>query len=415
MENNELRLKEAMKLFLETEKNKYSEIEIPTYIDEKERINKVYIENIEYSSISNQVKVTLLYHTYYKKIERYTQVDYVKTPIYSDVLVKENRVEEYISANLKEFEALRFHKVEPIRESAYFIIAITSKEESTPKWAKDYFIEYYHHHIVTDLKEEYEKEKDTYIFNIEKVNNEIALLNRKINKLNKNNNDEEASLYTYVNKGINLGFKNHKLLSKWAFKRAKSIDNKLLNKSKEVKELSLQEEELKNKKAQNEAGIALLNRDYQDKMIKENMKYEFDKTGVVNYANSYDHFEGEVDDIDIVSYGYVENTCNEKFVSVKDKSLEKYDLVNIIALYVLKNVSKNEYYIGVSFDISDTLKCITNSKLHKDSLLKQLLDELNEDSYDIFEIYVERSNNKEELITKFKELKEKYKARYSVL
>ena len=43
------------------------------------------------------------------------------------------------------------------------------------------------------------------------------------------------------------------------------------------------------------------------------------------------------------------------------------------------------------------------------------LDELNEDSYDIFEIYVERSNNKEELITKFKELKEKYKARYSVL
>ena len=150
-------------------------------------------------------------------------------------------------------------------------------------------------------------------------------------------------------------------------------------------------------------------------MIKENMKYEFDKTGVVNYANSYDHFEGEVDDIDIVSYGYVENTCNEKFVSVKDKSLEKYDLVNIIALYVLKNVSKNEYYIGVSFDISDTLKCITNSKLHKDSLLKQLLDELNEDSYDIFEIYVERSNNKEELITKFKELKEKYKARYSVL
>ena len=250
MENNELRLKEAMKLFLETEKNKYSEIEIPTYIDEKERINKVYIENIEYSSISNQVKVTLLYHTYYKKIERYTQVDYVKTPIYSDVLVKENRVEEYISANLKEFEALRFHKVEPIRESAYFIIAITSKEESTPKWAKDYFIEYYHHHIVTDLKEEYEKEKDTYIFNIEKVNNEIALLNRKINKLNKNNNDEEASLYTYVNKGINLGFKNHKLLSKWAFKRAKSIDNKLLNKSKEVKELSLQEEELKNKKAQ---------------------------------------------------------------------------------------------------------------------------------------------------------------------
>lgn len=415
MENNELRLKEAMKLFLEIEKNKYSEIEIPTYIDEKERINKVYIENIEYSSISNQVKVTLLYHTYYKKIERYTQVDYVKTPIYSDVLVKENRVEEYISANLKEFEALRFHKVEPIRESAYFIIAITSKEESTPKWAKDYFIEYYHHHIVTNLKEEYEKEKDAYIFNIEKVNNEIALLNRKINKLNKNNNDEEASLYTYVNKGINLGFKNHKLLSKWAFKRAKSIDNKLLNKSKEVKELSLQEEELKNKKAQNEAGIALLNRDYQDKMIKENMKYEFDKTGVVNYANSYDYFEGEVDDIDIVSYGYVENKCNEKFVSVKDKSLEKYDLVNIIALYVLKNVSKNEYYIGVSFDISDTLKCITNSKLHKDSLLKQLLDELNEDSYDIFEIYVERSNNKEELITKFKELKEKYKARYSVL
>ena len=415
MENNELRLKEAMKLFLETEKNKYSEIEIPTYIDEKERINKVYIENIEYSSISNQVKVTLLYHTYYKKIERYTQVDYVKTPIYSDVLVKENRVEEYISANLKEFEALRFHKVEPIRESAYFIIAITSKEESTPKWAKDYFIEYYHHHIVSDLKEEYEKEKDTYIFNIEKVNNEIALLNRKINKLNKNNNDEEASLYTYVNKGINLGFKNHKLLSKWAFKRAKSIDNKLLNKSKEVKELSLQEEELKNKKAQNEAGIALLNRDYQDKIIKENIKYEFDKTGVVNYANSYDYFEGEVEDIDIVSYGYVENKCNEKFVSVKDKSLEKYDLVNIIALYVLKNVSKNEYYIGVSFDISDTLKCITNSKLHKDSLLKQLLDELNEDSYDIFEIYVERSNNKEELITKFKELKEKYKARYSVL
>ena len=28
------------------------------------KINKVYVENIEYSSISNQVKVTLLYHTY---------------------------------------------------------------------------------------------------------------------------------------------------------------------------------------------------------------------------------------------------------------------------------------------------------------------------------------------------------------
>ena len=160
MENIELRLKDAMKLYLNQEKNKYSEIDIPSFVDEKEKINKVYVESIEYSSISNQVKVTLLYHTYYKKIERYTQVNYVKTPVYSDILVKENRVVEYIDANLKEFEAIRFHKVEAIRESAYFIIAIANKEESTPKWAKDYFIEYYHNHIVTNIKDEYEKEKN---------------------------------------------------------------------------------------------------------------------------------------------------------------------------------------------------------------------------------------------------------------
>ena len=412
---NELRLKDAMKLFLEQEKNKYSEIEVPSFVDEKERINKVYVESIEYSSISNQVKVTLLYHTYYKKIERYSQVNYVKTPIYSDILTKENRVVEYIECNLKELEAIRFHKVEAIRESAYFIIAIANKEESTPRWARDYFIEYYHNHIVTSLKEEYEKEKDAHIFRIEKVNQEISLLNRKINKLNKNNNDEEASLYTYVNKGINLGFKNHKLLSRWYFKKAKRIDNMLLNKFNEVKELSLKEEELKNKKSESEASIALLNKDYQDKMMEETNRYRYDKTGEVIYFEADSYYGSEVEDIDIVSYDYKENIYKENFVNVKDSSLNKYCLTNIIALYVLKNVNKNEYYIGVSFDMNDTLKCITNSKFNKDSLLKQLIDELNEESNDLFEIYVERSNDREKLITKFKELKEKYKARYSIL
>ena len=415
MENIELRLKDAMKLYLNQEKNKYSEIDIPSFVDEKEKINKVYVENIEYSSISNQVKVTLLYHTYYKKIERYTQVNYVKTPVYSDILVKENRVVEYIEANLKEFEAVRFHKVEAIRESAYFIIAVANREESTPKWAKDYFIEYYHNHIVTNLKDEYEKEKDTYLYSIEKVNREIAIITQKINKLSKSNNDEETSLYTYVNRGINLGFKNYKLLSRFAFKRAKHIDNKLLNKFNEINELTNKEEELKNKRSESEASIALLNKDYQDKMMKETSRYQYDKLGVISYNDSYSDYDYEVDDFDIVSYNYEEKKYEEKFVSVKDKSLEKYNLTNIIALYVLKNVSRNEYYIGVSFDIDETLKCITNSKFKKDSLISQIIEELNEYSNDIFEIYVERSNNKEYLISKFKELKEKYKARYSIL
>jgi hypothetical protein len=149
--------------------------------------------------------------------------------------------------------------------------------------------------------------------------------------------------------------------------------------------------------------------------MKETSRYQYDKLGVISYNDSYSDCDYEVDDFDIVSYNYEEKKYEEKFVSVKDKSLEKYNLTNIIALYVLKNVSRNEYYIGVSFDIDETLKCITNSKFKKDSLISQIIEELNEYSNDIFEIYVERSNNKEYLISKFKELKEKYKARYSIL
>ena len=364
------------------------------------------IAYIDFKETTRVAKIMFRKTVYYRTVERYVQQNYEKYPIYSDWKTKTSTFQRSVKLTNAVLESLEAHSDEFIRQFAFEIITNLANDELVPSW-----------YIKECISEDYRaKFKDLEKIKTDKwttLEKDVADLNALIQSKNIDLQANEKIRHKNIRKFISLLKKLEKtfahkasliksifsfciyryfgsqkrlaILDKKRERLSKTLDS-LSDASRKIKaEISLIEDEIKNKKR-----------------IFEEEKQQIENT----VRDLRAECSKKLQEVTPLPTSYIEE---EKFTPLKKLLAWEYE--KIVGCYIIRNTENQRCYVGQSKDVIKRLKqhfhgTVPNNIIFAEDYYSALPE--NRDS--LFEFKIYPCQTKDELDRTEKQLIEEYDA-----
>lgn len=369
-----------------------------------ERAPSYSVKRVEFNPISRNAKIEIHQVQQYKKIIKYIQRDYVKTPIYSGWLSKEKTISKSIKLTNSELEGLNNHFDPIIKMLAEDIIIALNNAELFPSW----FIKTYLRRELNEDLRTYQKELGYYTerqkSEIQQQKNRIAgYKNDKLPtlKILSKQQKKKEKLFAKITKLESLkpsAIKNIFSLGIYAYLRSqarKNALNSMLEKvntaidesDKIIAGVNQKIEACNNAIKTCNSNIRKKQKEYEDKKAARTLEYDKQYAEVTPLSTTIAH--------------------DDSFQMLKSFGGLTYE--KIIGVYIIHNLEKDKYYVGQSKDIMKRIKQHFNGTIPKNPIFAEdYYTSQMENKEDIFEVKIIPCETKDELDKLEKELISKY-------
>lgn len=237
-----LRLQNASELYKEVliKKNEEMKNLIPS-VSYPNEVLKYYLKNVEYDYVTSTISVIFEVFKYRRKIVRYEQYNYVKTPVYSkpykialkDKIIKIKFKSGDVSLILSNDDVL-------IRENYKLILLHLNNITLLPEDFQRELLDYYHKNILSNNDREIENIKKYYQSEQNKLATSMSKTINKIEVWKQYLNIAERKMNALYKKYFNIIFVKDSLLKKILTFGLMSPNNRIKRYSKKFNKLNIQ-------------------------------------------------------------------------------------------------------------------------------------------------------------------------------
>lgn len=438
MLNTESRLLEGAKLYYSRAKAKIeSEMRNPPSIRYPEKITRNYFNRVEDRG-KGEYAAVFFQRTFYKKIERYRQVNNVKYPIYSAPLWKDKEVAIKIRPNPSLFNELKNNDNSDLAKNAMIIISCFADPKLYPSWAQEEFLSLVHSAKSKEIADKAKLETETANAELSVVTNSRAHSETELASLIKQMQSLEAAMRKRLQKAIKSGFHQHKYLATVFSLGLASPKRKAVRSKKKASSLQREltsvvdqyEESLiaykKNVEREATCKDALSQAEALNAYAKEleDAQYAFDK------SNIHQPFIGAIPPQDPpkptwpkaeLKYNYqtlVKEPTGDMsgFAPFDDPSFTKYIGFEVVGVLVIHNKETNAFMAGVTLDVGASLTNLAKAKkgrYHDKEMRSQA--KAAHSKTDLFEVLVLINSNKDSLLEQLENALDAYRAHFVVI
>ena len=101
------------------------------------------------------------------------------------------------------------------------------------------------------------------------------------------------------------------------------------------------------------------------------------------------------------------------FINVYDESIKKMKGLDIIAVYVIRNIETNSFYLGLSLDMEKSISKAFSYSLPKNlAMLKEYKNSKLENKSSLFEIKMKIATSKDELLKGYRTFNREFRGKF---
>ena len=397
--------------------------------DYPHKVEKVYFLSVDRLT-GGFFQVKFLHRSYYKKIERYHQVNNRKYPVYSLPLHKDKESVIKIKPSLSYFSSLKESDIKEISEHALLIISYFDDPSFYPEYAQETFLELAHEKALSDIKEMSAIKVKAAKSNADKARHEKEKLESSLREGKAKQTSYEKAFYGLLSKAIEAGFNQHKIRSSiltLGILSPSLVYERCIKKAMKV-QWSQKVHASLNARHQAQYDEALIafnraNKAYEEavgfgqiELEQEEAQYAFDKAHISEPfidPKIEEEQGGFEQDISSTKEEKIEVGAGEEpvvFLPPDDPSFGKYKGLYVVGYVVIRNKDTNQCMIALSFDVAEVLKKIYKKKNYPNETLQQQNKNAKKHKNDLFEVTVYGPMKKETMVEDYKKLEKRFDA-----